>query len=61
MILTMDRRTADVEAEATIDVENGTWTCVLHGRTMDIMGQDECPDCMNAVHDPPDYRLRRRG
>ena len=54
MALTLTRETEDTLVEAVIDLENGTWTCTVHGVTMDIKSGAECPDCLNSVHAPPD-------
>ena len=56
MTLTIDRTAEDTQVEAVIDLENGTWTCTVHEVTVDIASGLECPDCMNAVHAPPDAR-----
>lgn len=43
--------------EAVIDLEAGTWTCSVHGTVMAIESGEDCADCMNAVHAPPDREL----
>lgn len=47
--------------EAVIDLEAGTWTCVLHGTVMTIESGEDCAECTNAVHAPPDRMLELVG
>jgi hypothetical protein len=53
MTLTIERRSTEEQVEAVLDLENGTWTCTVHGVTMDIASGAECAECQDARRGPP--------